>query len=188
MTPETAALMADYNRWMNERLYAAALTLPEAEVSRDTGAFFGSLLGTLNHIAAGDTIWLHRFAGAPGDTVLGPGLEVFPCPTALRQPMAPSLHELRAYRARLDDLIVRWAGTLTNVWLESPLRYRSMGGQARTMKLAHLVQHFFNHQTHHRGQASTLLFQAGVDVGVTDLLAVIPSDPTPACPTQRILS
>ena len=80
MTPETAALMADYNRWMNERLYAAALTMPEAEVSRDTGAFFGSLLGTLNHIAAGDTIWLHRFAGAPGDTVLGLGLEGFPCP------------------------------------------------------------------------------------------------------------
>lgn len=27
-------------------------------------------------------------------------------------------------------------------------------------------------QTHHRGQASTLLTQAGVDIGVTDLLLI----------------
>ena len=175
MTPETAALMADYNRWMNERLYAAALTLPEDEVRRDAGAFFGSLLGTLNHIAAGDTIWLHRFAAVPGDTVLGPGLEGCPCPASLRQPMAPSLGALQTCRARLDDLIVRWAGTLTPTRLETALGFRSMAGQARTMKLSHLVQHFFNHQTHHRGRASTLLFQAGVDVGVTDLIGVIPS-------------
>ncbi len=174
MTPETAALMADYNRWMNQRLYAAALTLPDGEVRRDAGAFFGSLLGTLNHIAAGDTIWLHRFAGLPGDTVLGPGLQGCPCPESLRQPMASSLGALQAYRARLDDLIVCWAATLTPARLEAALGFRSLAGQARTMKAAHLVQHFFNHQTHHRGQASTLLFQAGVDVGVTDLIGVIP--------------
>jgi uncharacterized damage-inducible protein DinB len=42
--------------------------------------------------------------------------------------------------------------------------------------LGALVQHFFNHQTHHRGQVSTLLFQAGVDVGVTDLNALIPNE------------
>ncbi len=30
------------------------------------------------------------------------------------------------------------------------------------------VQHFFNHQTHHRGQATTLLKQLGKDPGVTD--------------------
>ena len=30
--------------------------------------------------------------------------------------------------------------------------------------------HFFNHQTHHRGQLTTLLMQAGVDPGVTDLI------------------
>jgi uncharacterized damage-inducible protein DinB len=48
-------------------------------------------------------------------------------------------------------------------------------------KLSGLVlRHVFNHQTHHRGQASTLLSQAGVDIGVTDLLELItdPVDPT----------
>jgi uncharacterized damage-inducible protein DinB len=37
--------------------------------------------------------------------------------------------------------------------------------------------HLFNHQTHHRGQASTLLSQAGVDIGETDLLALIADEP-----------
>ncbi|MGH8820216.1 MAG: DinB family protein, partial [Rhodoferax sp.] len=31
------------------------------------------------------------------------------------------------------------------------------------------------HQTHHRGQVTTLLIQAGVDVGVTDLIALVNS-------------
>lgn len=39
-----------------------------------------------------------------------------------------------------------------------------------------LVMHFFNHQTHHRGQVTTLLSQAGVDVGDTDLVVLIPSE------------
>ena len=60
--PQTASLFAEYNRWMNDRLYAAAATLEPAALTADKGAFFGSILGTLNHIAVADTIWLHRFA------------------------------------------------------------------------------------------------------------------------------
>lgn len=62
MTPQTALLMAEYNRWMNERMYDAAATLPESVVVADMKAFFGSILGTLNHVAVADTIWLHRFS------------------------------------------------------------------------------------------------------------------------------
>ena len=36
--------------------------------------------------------------------------------------------------------------------------------------MAFAVTHFFNHQTHHRGQVTTLLFQRGIDPGVTDFL------------------
>jgi uncharacterized damage-inducible protein DinB len=77
-------------------------------------------------------------------------------------------------RQRLDALIVRWAAGLTPDVLGSALAYTNTAGVASTRNFGALVQHFFNHQTHHRGQASTLLFQAGVDVGVTDLLALIP--------------
>lgn len=55
MTPQIASLMAEYNRWMNCRMYDAAATLDTATLAADKGAFFGSILGTLNHIAAADT-------------------------------------------------------------------------------------------------------------------------------------
>lgn len=174
MTPRTAALMADYNRWMNQRMYEAAAALPEADLTKDRGAFFGSLLQTLNHIAAADTIWLHRFAQHPDASALRVDLAEFTRPTTLRHEIASSLAGLRDYRSELDEIIIRWAGAFSPAQLEGPLAYRNMAGQAFSRNFGHLVQHFFNHQTHHRGQASTLLFQAGVDVGVTDLLAVIP--------------
>lgn len=176
MTPKTAALMANYNRWMNQRMYEAARGLPADEVNRDRGAFFGSILETLNHVAVADTIWLHRFAQHPEASALQTAMMRFPQPASLRQELAPSLAGLQDLRIELDEIIVQWTQTLTTAQLEAPLSYRNMAGKCHSRGFGFLVQHFFNHQTHHRGQASTLLFQAGVDVGVTDLFAIIPDD------------
>ena len=55
---EHIVLMADYNQWMNRKVYAAASQLTDAELTTDRQAFFGSILGTLNHLALGDTVWL----------------------------------------------------------------------------------------------------------------------------------
>ena len=44
---------------------------------------------------------------------------------------------------------------------------------SRTVPLDQLLAHLFNHQTHHRGQLTTLLDQMGYDYGVTDLLAML---------------
>ena len=174
MTPQTAALMAHYNRWMNERMFDAAASLDASALTAERGAFFGSILGTLNHIAVADTIWLHRFARhEPAFTTLG-ALSNFPQPSALTQPLAPDLTGLRVYRRQLDELIERWVAELTPEQLAGSISYSNMAGVPSSRNFGALLQHFFNHQTHHRGQASTLLFQAGVDVGVTDLLAVIP--------------
>jgi uncharacterized damage-inducible protein DinB len=176
MIPQLAALMATYNRWMNQRLYQAASTLPEAEVLRDRNGFFGSILQTLNHIAAADTIWLHRFATASSQHWLAQALTAFPRPVSLRQEMGKNLVDLGAYRARLDQVIIDWTSKLTAEQLTATLTYSNMAGQKQGKNFGALVLHYFNHQTHHRGQATTLLFQAGVDVGVTDLLAVIPGE------------
>lgn len=176
MTPQTAMLMARYNQWMNQRMYDAAASLPEGEVVRDRGAFFGSILGTFNHIAVGDTIWLRRFAEHPMGYVLREALRNHPQPSSLREVLAPSLHELGLYRQRLDEIILQWAQSLTGEQLAGTLHYRNTAGQPFARNFGFLVQHFFNHQTHHRGQASTLLFQAGKDIGVTDVLALIPDE------------
>ena len=172
---EHVALMAAYNEWMNARLYEAAAKLAPAELAADRRAFFGSLLGTLNHLVVGDTIWLKRFAEHPARHAALEPVRRLERPRALDQVLFTDFGELSAHRRMLDGAIVRWTAELTNADLEQVLRYASMKGVVSHKRLFDLAMHFFNHQTHHRGQATTLLSQAGVDVGVTDLLMLIPN-------------
>jgi len=170
---EHIALMANYNQWMNRKLYDAASTLSDAELLMDRQAFFGSILGTLNHVALGDTVWLKRFARHPaGYTALAP-LEAIAAPVDLRQLAFADIHELATHRAWLDQLIIDWAHTVREPDLDQRLHYSNMRGVTADKPFFSLLVHFFNHQTHHRGQATTLLSQAGLDVGTTDLLALI---------------
>jgi uncharacterized damage-inducible protein DinB len=173
MTPESAALLANYNHWMNERVFEAAARLDAVELSADKGAYFGSILGTLNHIAVADIIWLHRFARhREGFAALGTMAE-HPRPLSLRQALAPDLAGLLALRRRIDDLITRWVAELTPLHLASTMTYANLAGVQCSKNFGALLQHVFNHQTHHRGQVSTLLFQSGVDVGTTDLVYLV---------------
>ena len=43
------------------------------------------------------------------------------------------------------------------------------GNQQKTMPRWLTMTHFFNHQTHHRGQITDLISRLGYDFGVTDL-------------------
>jgi uncharacterized damage-inducible protein DinB len=168
--------MAEYNRWMNQRVYEAAAKLPEEQVLADRGAFFGSLYNTLNHIVVADLIWLHRFAQLQGLEGLASQVAALPAPTSLTQLLASSLPELEELRVNVDGVILALAASVTDAHLTQTLHYGNTTGKKQAKKFGALLQHFFNHQTHHRGQASTLLFQAGVDVGVTDLNALIPHE------------
>lgn len=154
-----AHTMASYNRWMNERIYAACAQLSEAERKRDAGAFFGSIHGTLNHLLLADRIWMGRFTG-----------EGFAFKT-LRDELYADFDELRTARAREDERISEWVGSLTEADLERELSYMSaVNPKPRRYPLWFAVTHFFNHQTHHRGQITTLLSQQQIDVGLTDLI------------------
>lgn len=179
MTPQTAVLMSQYSRWMNRRIFEAAAKLDAAELMADKGAFFGSILGTLNHLAVGDTAWLHRFAQHPHRFEALADLSEFKRPTSLRQTIASDLAGLADYRLRLDELIAQWAAEIRPEHLAEAVSYNSMAGVSMRKDFGLLLQHFFNHQTHHRGQVTTLLYQSGVDVGVTDLLALIPESQAP---------
>lgn len=166
------ALLARYNQWMNEKLYAAAARLPEGEAHAARGAFFGSLAGTLNHLLLGDTIWLQRFAAHPLRYASLDRVRNLPAPTSLSAP-APPLAELWERRQLLDAIIGDWIHELREEHLDQTLRYRRLNGEAGTKRFGSVILHFFNHQTHHRGQATTLLSQAGIDIGPTDLLVLI---------------
>lgn len=170
---EDIVLLASYNAAMNGRLYAAAATLPHDALRADRGAFFGSLIGTLNHLVAGDTIWLRRFMGHPAGFPALVVMADMPTPTGLAWRYSDDLDTLLAHRVRLDAVITGLAAQVTDADLAHPLVYRNARGEFRKGFGAVLL-HLFNHQTHHRGQASTLLSQAGVDIGATDLIEWIP--------------
>lgn len=176
MTPSFCTSMAEYNRWMNSRLYEAAANLTETQLFEDRRAFFGSLFDTLNHIVVADLIWLHRFARKDGLLEIGRVLQDLPSPTSLREPVAESFKDLQAMRGKVDEVISNLASRTTEQLLSGKLHYSNTLGQSQAKNLGLLLLHFFNHQTHHRGQATTLLFQAGVDIGVTDLNALIPNE------------
>lgn len=143
------AMFAAYNRWANARLYKAAAALPDAEYRRARGAFFGSLHGTLNHLLVADRIWMRRFTGEG------------PVQTRLDEVLFDDLSLLRAERAALDDRIVGYIDGLTDASFARPLSYRTITSPIEiTQPLAPALAHFFNHQTHHRGQAHALVTQA----------------------------
>ena len=176
-TPQDFQLLATYNAGMNRKLYAAAAQLPHAEHVADRGAFFGSLLGTMNHLIAGDTIWLTRFAQHPAAFPALAALRGQAAPSNLTQPYGDDLAALLAHRNRLDGMIDALVAQLRQEEIDQPLEYRNSRGIVYRKHFGTLLLHFFNHQTHHRGQASTLLSQAGIDIGVTDLLELVPDIP-----------
>lgn len=173
-TPEHFVLLATYNADMNRNLYAAAARLPPGELTADRKAFFGSLAGTMNHLLAGDTIWLKRFATHPANFPALAAMSGMPQPGGLAHSFSDDLPTLRGHREQLDAIICAWAPQLTAADLAHSFEYRSTRGDLYRKHFGSVLAHFFNHQTHHRGQASTLLTQAGVDIGVTDLLLWVP--------------
>ncbi len=165
--------MARYNQWMNKRLYNKVQLLSSEEIAKDRGAFFSSMLGTLNHLLVADMFWLRRFSGSKVcKDVLAPIREMV-MPTALHDMLYDDIKVLESKRKELDQLILSFAETWDEAMLVEPIRYRNMAREKYERKLGALLQHLFNHQTHHRGQVTTLLFQAGIDPEATDLLVMM---------------
>ncbi|MBI3524982.1 MAG: DinB family protein [Betaproteobacteria bacterium] len=175
---EQFRLLARYNGWINARLYQSAGQLSAAELALDRQAFFGSIIGTLNHIVVGDTVWLSRFATHPARHAALDAIRQARIPSALNEIVFADFASLRQHRLELDQTISQWVAQLSERDLAHILHYQNMQGVAGARNFGTLLLHFFNHQTHHRGQVTTLLMQAGQDVGVTDLLALVPDELT----------
>lgn len=161
--------MARYNQWMNARLYGLAAQLDPNELRADKGAFFGSILSTLHHLHASDAHWMRRFAEHATALVSLNGLRERTLPELVRRITYPDFQVLRVERESLDRTIVAFADEATEALYGETLRYTNSAGDGHAQCFALVLRHFFNHQTHHRGQVTTLFSQLGVDVGVTDL-------------------
>ena len=152
-------MLARYNAWANRRLYDAAAALPDADYRADRGAFFKSMHGTLNHLLVGDRIWMRRFTGH-GEA-----------PTQLNAILYEDFAELRAAREAEDARIQSYVEALSEADLAGRFRYRTISKPTDIEQpLAPALAHFFNHQTHHRGQAHCLLTGFGRDAPSLDLI------------------
>jgi uncharacterized damage-inducible protein DinB len=142
-------LLARYNEWANERLYAACARLDEADLKAARPAFFGSIHATLNHILVADRLWMSRLAGGALTLALN---------TILYKDWAP----LRAARQAQDKLLRELVGAIAAAQLDDALVYRNTRGEEFSTPIRLVLGHLFNHQTHHRGQVHDQLSQTAV--------------------------
>jgi uncharacterized damage-inducible protein DinB len=147
MTPTAHYRMfGHYNAWANGRLYDAAAQLTSEQYRADRGAFFKSVHGTLNHLLVTDRIWMARFTGE-GDA-----------PNRLDAILFETLETLRAARAAEDRRIVEFVEALDDRPIAGTIKYRRVSSPEQfEQQLAPTLAHWFNHQTHHRGQLHALL-------------------------------
>jgi uncharacterized damage-inducible protein DinB len=160
---EQFQMMARYNRWMNGKLYDVCAAMTDQERKHDRGAPFRSIHGTFNHLLLTDRAWLGRFQRQPFAA------------RSLDQELYGDWNELRRERQVTDDAIAGWVATLDEDALAASLTFTSISNPTtHTSPLWLCALHLFNHQTHHRGQITTLIEQAGYDCGVTDLPVMPP--------------
>ena len=147
MTPAAHYRMfGHYNAWANGRLYDAAARLTDEQYRADRGAFFKSVHGTLNHLLVTDYVWMHRFTGE-GEAS-----------TRLDAILFETFVELRAARQAEDRRIVAYVDGLDDARIAGTIKYRRVSTPEEVeQELAPALAHWFNHQTHHRGQVHALL-------------------------------
>ncbi len=145
---EIFRMLAQYNRWANMALYRVAAECPAEDLAQERGAFFHSILGTLNHLVVTDRMWLSRMQGNS------------PRGTKLDDIVCTEFAQLWQARKELDEQIVKFVFGLQEQALAAPLAYSTSSGAPQSQPLHQVLSHVFNHQTHHRGQAHDLLGQA----------------------------
>ena len=143
-------MLARYNKWANARLYGMAAQLPDEGYRKNVGAYFGSLHRTLNHLLTADRIWMRRLTGM-GEH-----------PNELNAILFDDLPSLRSARQAEDARIVAFVEGLAEADFQKQWDYQTLNGSPQRQPVGEILAHLFNHQTHHRGQAHTVLTVLGV--------------------------
>lgn len=165
--PRYVQTMARYNSWQNNQLMPVLQAMPSDELAQDRGGFFGGILATANHLLWGDTLWMSRF---------DPSVDAPDGGIAESVNLHPTAGSWSADRFRLDGKMRFWADGLRALDMKGNLSWYSGAlEQNVTARLETTIVHFFNHQTHHRGQLHAMLTAAGQKAPVTDLF-IMPED------------
>jgi uncharacterized damage-inducible protein DinB len=164
VSPAYVRTMAAYNAEMNRRIYAAAERLPESARRLARGAFWSSIHGTLCHLLWGDQMWMSRFDGWAKPSVLQKDSAT----------LVGEFEELKRARVDADERISSWAARVSKDWLaEEQVWFSASVNRELRQPRSLLVTHFFNHQTHHRGQAHAMITACDEKTGDTDLFLLV---------------
>lgn len=139
-------IQAHANRLSNLRLHTAMAPLTRAELHAPRTSFFPTLMATLNHILGVDLYYvgvLHREAG------LNEAWHAFVD--------AQALPELAERQQVSDNKLTRWLDRAEATALDQAVHMPRAQGRIQTDAAAHLLQHLFMHQMHHRGQVHAML-------------------------------
>ena len=161
ITPEYCRVMARYNAWQNAAIWDLVEDMTPADLDKDRGSFFSSIRATLNHVLWADQLWISRFAGGDGPT------------TSIAQSVdhTATIGDWWAARFRTDGRVRLWSEDLSALDLVGELEWFSGAvGRAIHKPVGQCIAHFFNHQTHHRGQIHAMLTAAGMKPDDTDLV------------------
>ena len=154
-------MLARYNRVANERLFDTCAKLDAREYRTERRGSFGSIHALLNHMLLGDGIWMARFEGAGSTTP--------PLNTVLHD----SFPELRTARAKQDSHIESFFAAQDASFVERTFRYTNSKGLEYSESAPVAIAHFFNHQTHHRGQVHVMLSQTDVPPPPLDMHRIL---------------
>ena len=131
--------LVHYNAWANGRVLEQLPSLPETYQIRP--------LLLLSHVLRAERIWLGRMGGTPEA-----GLPLWETDT------------LGGCRERLEANTADFSRLLSSVHtgaLEHDVTYQNTSGTPYRTPLGEMLEHVFNHGTHHRGQIALLIREAG---------------------------
>jgi uncharacterized damage-inducible protein DinB len=157
MDTATAIMLATYNGWADDVLFAAMARLPREHIYRPTKTLFGSMIDTLNHNYQVDVIWRsnilgeeHRFSNR-------------------REVLHPEYEDLVAAQKEMDRWFIDWARKQFPGSLKERMRFRFVSGKYAEMEKGSMLLHVVNHKTYHRGCVSEMFFDVGATPPETDL-------------------
>lgn len=159
---ESLQLLARYNIWATTKLSQSLANVTDADFYRDSGLFFQSIFGTLNHLLLGEhELWFSRFAKGYSPTL------------QLNSIVEQDRHILIQ---TLQEKALNWVTFLNDLDpqdLAGNLNYQTSTGQPKSLPYAATLVHVFNHGTHHRGQISAALTAMGYACPELDLVYML---------------
>jgi len=156
--------MARYNRWANRRIYGVVAQLEPEEIHAPRSGFFPSIAKTLNHMVVTDRIWMGRFVGKLSDH------------KRLDEAPYEDFAALTAAREAEDQRIIAFFRELPQSRIDSMFEYKNTAGEPQSFEMLPVLAHFFNHQTHHRGQAHAMISSTRVAPPPLDLVYFLRED------------